>query len=152
MKRNVAIAAEASNLVGAETGPKLAQSGTIQRAINDVLRANFKRKTWASLQLLVGCEERVAKHRLAGTRQYDQVEVFLLLGSSLGREIQKAVFKALGIDPGWLDDYERALKRAHLISEIQQLTLDLQESKDIEIVAAATKSAAALSKLKKPKR
>jgi hypothetical protein len=138
VRAKVAIAIEASNPGGAVLGIENPDAGIIQKAINDVLRANFGKKAWAYLAVLIrlqqrGISDRVAKHRIAGTRPYDLVDITLLLGSELGNQVEKAMLKAADLDPSWFRDRERAVKTINLKAELQQLEFDRQAEEERQI-------------------
>lgn len=131
MSARVAIKPVLSNLGGDILGVKNARSGVLQKAINDEIRAIFGKKSWASLGVLISVEPETAKKKLAGLREYNQLEIFLLLGA-LGARVQKAGFKALGIDYRWFIERERALKYFESQQEIKQLELDYQRERELQ--------------------
>lgn len=131
MSMKVAIKPVLSNLEGDILGVKDAQSGHLQKAINDEIRAIFGKKSWASIRILLSIEPDTAKKKLAGLREYNQLEIFLLLGA-LGARVQKAAFKSLGIDHRWFIERERALKYFESQQEIKQLELDYQRERELQ--------------------
>lgn len=96
MTRLSATSMELANLGGAKTGIENPVSGIvsdIHHGISSFLRALEPRKTWGFLcELLwrtsrIEMTERVAKHRLAGTRAYTVEELQAMLQSEHGYEV-----------------------------------------------------------------
>jgi hypothetical protein len=143
MSAKVAIAVEASNPGGAVLGIENPETGTIQKSINNVLRAKFGKKAWAYLAVLIrlqqrGISDRVAKHRIAGTRPYDLVDIALLLGSELGDQIESAILGAIDARPAWFKQRERNAKRAKILQDIEQLQLELRADEQRDAREAAS--------------
>ncbi len=128
MSGNVAIATEKSNPAPAVLDSFRNELGRTILAVNRVLRAKFGRKTWASVALLLGIEERTARHRLAGTRHYDFWNVVRLLRSEIGFEILKALMGDPKHWPAWFKTCAAKIKEAKLLTDMQQMKLLLEET------------------------
>lgn len=64
---------------------------TISTSINEVLRGQFPRKTWAVLVEMFGISERAAKYKLSATSRYTDAEICRLLRSEFGFDILTAM-------------------------------------------------------------
>lgn len=60
------------------------QVGYLNSAICLTVRNLFPRKTWAALASMIGCSERVAKHRMSASRPFTAHEIALLLRTEHG--------------------------------------------------------------------
>lgn len=69
---------------GAETCTKNVHSVPATEIIANVFKAVFERKAWTVVALHLGLQERAAKHRLAGTREFSIDELRTLLRSEAG--------------------------------------------------------------------
>jgi hypothetical protein len=98
-------------------------------AVNQLLRKKFGNKTWASVAFLLGIEERTARHRLAGTRQYDFADVVRLLRSDVGLEVLKAMMGDSKTWPKWFRLCLRQIKDAKALTDLRQIELQLEQSK-----------------------
>lgn len=101
MTARVASAAKLSNLGGAKTGTRITQSGTISSVIALRLKEIFPDKTWTYLCELLGVKERVAKHRLAGSRDFSAEDLAKILHSECGYEVLAALMATAPNKPLW---------------------------------------------------
>jgi hypothetical protein len=127
MTAKVAISAKVSNGVGHNSDNRIVDSTVIQEAINDTLKSIFKKKTWASLCVLIGCEEATAKNRLHCVREYSIADIARLLGSEIGDKIEAAMLEAVDMRPKWFKRRDRVARRARLLEELKQLQLELEQ-------------------------
>lgn len=88
-----------TNSVGAVLAPERPNPGNIQRILIDTARAISPRKTWGYLASLIHVHERVAKHRLAGTREFTTAELAVMLRSERGIDYLVAVMGEA--EPAW---------------------------------------------------
>lgn len=72
------------NQAGAETGIVFPISGNIHRLTTGFFKRSFPAKTWAGIANFLGLSERVAKHRIAGTRDYSAEEILTIIFSEKG--------------------------------------------------------------------
>lgn len=103
--------------------------GRALASVNAALRKNFGNKTWASVAFLLKMEERTARHRLAGTRQYDFADVVRLLRSEIGLEVLKAMMGDQKKWPKWFRICIRQIKDAKALTNIRQIEMQLEQSK-----------------------
>jgi len=122
----VASAPVVSNGPGHNSANGLVDSTHIQEAINETLKSIFKKKTWASLCVLIGCEEATAKNRLHGVRDYSLADIARLLGSEVGDKIEASMLEAVDMRPKWFKRRARAERRTRLLEELKQLQLELE--------------------------
>lgn len=91
--------ARMANLGGAALCTKKTQLVPTWRMLADCARKIFPGKTWADLGLELNLEERVAKHRLKGTRKFSLDELRHLLRSEDGFKYLTALMA--GAEPKW---------------------------------------------------
>lgn len=72
------------NSVGAETGIVFPISGNIHELTTEFFKRAYPAKTWAGIANFLGLSERVAKHRIAGTRGYSAEEILTIIFSEKG--------------------------------------------------------------------
>lgn len=96
-------------------------------AVNALLRKKFGIKTWASVALLLKIEERTARHRLAGTRQYDFADVVNLLRSNDGFDFLKVLMGDAKRWPAWFKIMVAQIKQAKAMTDIAQAQLAFEE-------------------------
>jgi hypothetical protein len=101
MSRSYAGAATSANLGSAKTGNAFTQSGTISLIVAKRLREIFPEKTWTYVCELIGAKERVAKHRLAGTRDFTADDLAKILHSECGYDVLAALMAAAPNKPMW---------------------------------------------------
>ncbi len=77
--------------------------------------------------MLLKIEERTARHRLAGTRQYDFADVVSLLRSDIGFEILKAMMGEQKRWPSWFKIVIAQIKQAKAITDVRQAQLAFEE-------------------------
>jgi hypothetical protein len=130
MLKKLSTASAVSNLRGHNSDNRFVDSTVIQEAINETLKSIFKKKTWASLCVLIGVEESTAKNRLSGARDYSIADIARLLGSEIGDKIEAAMLEAVEMRPKWFKRRARAEKRSRLIQELKQLQLELEEEEN----------------------
>jgi hypothetical protein len=143
MLTNVASKADLSNSGGAILGIKCTQSGTIQSAINAALRKKFAKKTWTYVSFLIGEKERATKHRLAGTREYNLLNIVKLLRSDIGFQILKALMGDEKKWPAWFKICVIQIREAKIQTDFSQmqLSLDLLRKERVNEVAKLAEEA-----------
>lgn len=136
MSSTVATAGNFANSRGAETGidfSVLGISSNINVVINKVLKVKEPRKTWGFLcDLLwetsrIEMTERVAKHRLGGSRDYTVEELRALIQSEDGADFLNALMA--DAEPRWWVNFRKSLKLSvarALQEEAQQHVLSLE--------------------------
>jgi hypothetical protein len=134
-----------ANHRGAETGIDFSVLGigsNVNKIISDVLKIKEHRKTWGFLcDLLfntsrIEMTERVAKHRLAGTRDYTVEELQALLRSDEGLDFLVAVMG--DAQPAWWRWMTRVMVLAAVRrrqAEDAQEILKLETSGDVDVGA-----------------
>lgn len=131
-----------ANSLGAKTGIDFSDLGTgmsVSGAVNLLLKAIEPRKTWALLGDLVfrtkriEMTERVAKHRLAETRDYSVEELRALLQSDHGYELLELLMEQS--KPRWwaMVRQTMALARARHHQELARQQVLSLESAPLEI-------------------
>lgn len=88
-----------ANQVGAALSTKKTQLVPTWRVLADCARKIFPTNTWANLGLALPLNERVLKHRLAGTREFTIDELRCLLRSEDGFKYLTALMA--GAEPKW---------------------------------------------------
>lgn len=137
MASNVAIAQEKANSVEHAEFVRVNTRGPTILAINQALRKKFGSKTWASIAFLLKLPERTAKHRLAGTRQYDFADLVNLLRSDAGLDVLKAMMGDKKKWPKWFRTCLRQIKDAKALTDLRQIELRLEQSKREQAEEAA---------------
>lgn len=127
MSNSVAIATEKSNPAPAVLGGGRNEMGRTLLAVNALMRKKFGNKTWASVALLLKIEERTARHRLAGTRQYDFADVVNLLRSNVGFDFLKVLMGEPKRWPSWFKIVVAQIKQAKAMTDIAQAQLAFEE-------------------------
>lgn len=125
--------ANSANRRGAETGTDFSVSG-IHSLITEIARDAQPRKTWAFLCDLLGVTERVAKHRLAGSRAYTVEELQAMLQSEHGFEILQALMG--DAQPKWWWWAQRVIataERRRQAAELDQEILLLETSRPPDV-------------------
>jgi hypothetical protein len=129
-------AGDLSKSRGAETGMDFSVLGIgwdMSAAITKVLKVKEPRKTWGFLCDLLWVTsrhemtERVAKHRLAGSREYSVDELRMLIQSEDGADFLSALMA--DAEPRWWVNFKKSLKLSvarALQEEAQQAVLSLE--------------------------
>lgn len=127
MLNSVLATAEKSNPAPARLGGGRNEMGRTLLAVNALLRKKFGNKTWASVAFLLKIEERTARHRLAGTRQYDFADVVNLLRSKDGFDILKAMMGEPKQWPSWFKIVIAQIKQAKAMTDVRHAQLAFEE-------------------------
>jgi hypothetical protein len=115
-------AGRSSNLGGAVSGIGNAETGTIQSILTSTLKAIVPRKTWGFLVDFLGLSERVAKHRISGTRAFTADELAALLRSEHGLDFLSAIMA--DAEPKWWVTVHSAFK----LGAMRRHKLQLQDA------------------------
>lgn len=99
MPSSVTATARISNSGSAGTYTTEARSGYLNDALVRVFRKIAPTKTWATVAGVLGLTERVAKHRLAGTRVFTADELARLLQTEAGIDFLSACMAEA--EPKW---------------------------------------------------
>lgn len=91
--------ARIANLSSVRVGVENHEAGNVSWIVRIILRDLFPRKTWARVVELLHVSPRVAKHRLAGTREFTAGELAGLLRSEFGQRFLIAVMA--DAEPAW---------------------------------------------------
>jgi hypothetical protein len=133
---NVATAGNLSKNGGAKTGIDFSVLGvgkTASELVNTILRIKEPRKTWGFLcdvlyrTARIEMTERVAKHRLGGSRDYTVEELRALIQSEDGADFLNALMA--DAEPKWWVNFRKSLKLSvarALQEEAQQAVLSLE--------------------------
>jgi hypothetical protein len=89
------------NSGGAVSGTGNAETGSIQGIVLSFVKGLWPQKTWAALMGVLGVGERVAKHRVAGTREFSADDMAHLLWQEDGFFLLAAVMDAAPRKPMW---------------------------------------------------
>jgi hypothetical protein len=89
------------NSGGAVSGIGNAETGSIQGIVLSFVKGLWPQKTWAALIGVLGVGERVAKHRVAGTREFSADDMARLLWQEDGFFLLAAVMEAAPRRPVW---------------------------------------------------
>lgn len=145
MLRTMPAAPNIANSRGAETGTDFSVLGigsNVNAAITALLRIKEPRKTWGFLcnvlfrTARIEMTERVAKHRLAGTRDYTVEELQALLHSEDGLDFLMAVMGEA--QPAWWRWINKVMTLAAVRrrqAEDAQEILKLETSGDVDVGA-----------------
>lgn len=119
-----------ANTGGAVSGHRNTQSGTIHDLIVQTARAISPAKTWAYLVSLTHVTERVAKHRLAGSREFTVDELALMLRSERGIDYLVAIMG--NAEPRWWQGFKKQVAVADSIRMQRAARRKLQEAIDAD--------------------
>lgn len=128
---------ELSNSRGAKTGSKnpiLGIVSPLHEAITDLLKSRQPLKTWGFLANLIGCTERVAKHRLSNARSFTIEELQMMLQSEDGFEVLQILMD--GSQPKWWWWAQRVIAtaaRRRQAAELDQEILLLETSRPADV-------------------
>lgn len=111
----------ASNSGGAVSGIENAETGNIHQLTTEFLTQIFPRKTWSALCDLLGITERVAKHRLAGTRAYSLEDMQRILRSRYGGSYLRTLMR------GSREEWWGALSEQHEIALLRAQQSDSEK-------------------------
>lgn len=136
---SAAIAGKA-NLVGAETFTRSEQIGHANKAFTRAFRAVFPRKTWLAVSEKLAISERVAKHRLAGSREYSIQEAATMLQSEEGLTFLSALMA--DATPRWWMAFKQqvAIKDARRLERAARRRLQEAIDADADLTAAISRA------------
>jgi hypothetical protein len=130
-----------ANSVGAVSGIENAETGSVSFALAEMARAISPRKTWGYLVSLMHVHERVAKHRLNGTRRFTDEDIALLLRSERGIDYLVAIMG--DAEPAWWQRFKKHVAVAEAARMQRAARRKLQEAidADADLSAAITRAA-----------
>jgi hypothetical protein len=133
-----------ANFGGAGTGIESAGLGNIHRALVECAKGISPRKTWAYLASLIGASERVAKHRMAGSREFSIDELARMLRSERGIDYLVTIMG--NAEPQWWHAFKKQVAVSDSIRMQRAARRKLQEAIDADAdLTAAIARAVALS-------
>jgi hypothetical protein len=130
-----------ANFGGAGTGIESAGLGNIHRALVECAKGISPRKTWAYLASLIGASERVAKHRMAGSREFSIDELARMLRSERGIDYLVTIMG--NAEPQWWHAFKKQVAVSDSIRMQRAARRKLQEAidADADLSAAITRAA-----------
>lgn len=130
-----------ANSGGAETGIQNPGTGNISALIVECAKGISPRKTWGYLVNALGISERVAKHRLAGTREFTVDELAVMLRSERGIDYLVAIMG--DAEPAWWSRFKKHVAVAEAARMQRAARRKLQEAidADADLSAAITRAA-----------
>jgi hypothetical protein len=134
-----------ANSVGAVSGIENAETGSVSFALAEMARGISPRKTWGYLVSLIRVNERVAKHRLAGTRRFTDEDIALLLRSERGIDYLVAIMG--DAEPDWWRRFKAhvAVTNAARVQRAARRQLEEAVDAGAELAATIARAEAALS-------
>jgi hypothetical protein len=130
-----------ANSVGAGTGIRNAEVGSISSVMIECAKGISPRKTWSYLVNALGVSERVAKHRLARSREFTVEELALMLRSERGIDYLVAIMG--DAEPAWWSRFKKHVAVAEAARMQRAARRKLQEAidADADLSAAITRAA-----------
>ncbi len=122
----VSIARRNTNRGGAVTCTQETQIGYLNDALAQVFRKLAPVKTWAAVASVLGLTERVAKHRLSGTRDFTADELAALLRSEDGLSFLSAVMA--DSQPRWWLIFKNKMRAADIKRQQASMRRELEEA------------------------
>lgn len=115
---------------GAATAPRNTQIGDINRVLIETARAISPAKTWAYLVSLIRVSERVAKHRVAGSREFTVDELALMLRSERGIDYLVSIMG--DAEPAWWQAFKRQVALADAVKMQRAARRRIKEAVDAD--------------------